>query len=427
MSEYFRDTLGNGLRVITVEMPHLHSCEMACYVDVGSRHETPELAGICHFLEHILFRGTADYPESYRLERAFEALGGAVNASTDSECTCFHSRLHPRHVREGAALFASMLCRPLFSELEMERQVIMEEALEELNEQGEDISPDNLSARLLWPGHPLSLPTLGTRDSIARIGEEDLRRHHAAFFTPARTVLAVAGRVSRSDVVAAAESAFGAWGAAAAHESPPEPPPQPPVSPATCWVRDSDSQINMQLAFSLPGRGDPRTIDLRVLRWILSWGGASRLMLRLREKLGLTYSADANLALFADCGCLSIDMALAPAKLVPAVKETIAIIEELRNELVGSEELEGVVQAFLFDLDFNRDHVEAATARFGWGEMAAYLRTSEQDRREVAGVTPERLRETARALLGPQLRKAVVVGPYRPEDRDRVERLLAGD
>src|SRR5512133_3228410 len=85
MPEYYRDCFDNGLRLMTVEMPHLHSAEMLCYVGVGSRHEEETDAGISHFLEHMLFRGTSDYPDSLSLEQAFEALGGMVNASTDAE------------------------------------------------------------------------------------------------------------------------------------------------------------------------------------------------------------------------------------------------------------------------------------------------------------------------------------------------------
>jgi len=81
MEEFFLDTLPNGLRVVTVEMPHLHSAEVVCYVGVGSRFEAPERTGISHFLEHMVFRGTAEFADSLELERAFEAIGGAVNAA----------------------------------------------------------------------------------------------------------------------------------------------------------------------------------------------------------------------------------------------------------------------------------------------------------------------------------------------------------
>ena len=109
MIRSFTHTLLNGLRVVCVEMPHLHAAELAVYLKVGSRNDPPAKAGLSHFLEHMLFRGTADFGSSLEIENAFEAIGGAPNAATDAESTCYYSRIHPDHVRRGMEIFASML------------------------------------------------------------------------------------------------------------------------------------------------------------------------------------------------------------------------------------------------------------------------------------------------------------------------------
>jgi predicted Zn-dependent peptidase len=423
-SEYHRDLLDNGLRLITVEMPHLHSVEMACYIGVGSRHEEEKVAGISHFLEHMLFRGTADYPSSLDLERAFEAIGGAVNAVTDAETTCYHSRLHPEHIQAGASIFASMLRRPLLQDLEVERRIILEEALEDYDEFGREINPDSLTGPLLWPGHPLSRPTIGHREAILGISEEALRLHHQTYYVPAQAVIVLAGRVRRSECLRAVTDAFGDWQGCV----PPAPLSfEPPVAlekPQAQWLRHSDSQVNVQLAFRMPGRRHPRMVPLRVLRRVLSGSGSSRLMLRLREVLGLTYSVEANLSAFADSGCFTVDLAVAPASLVPVIAELLAIFEELVRKPVGEEELQGVVRTFLYDLDFCLDHPEEMAMRFGWGEVADCLRTLDRDRREVRALTPESLLETVREFFTPAALKLAVVGPFRRGDRKQVENLL---
>ena len=203
--------LPNGLRLVAVTMPHLHSAELALYVKVGGRNDPSDKAGLSHFLEHMLFRGTTDLPTTLDLETAFEAIGGSVNASTDEESTCYFSRLHPDHVAKGIELLASMLLRPTLSDIETEKRIITEEALDDLNEQGEEINPHNLASRLLWPGHPIGRPTIGFLDTIASFDRRDLEQHLKQFYAPGNAVLVVAGSVLPETVFAAAAAAFGGW------------------------------------------------------------------------------------------------------------------------------------------------------------------------------------------------------------------------
>src|SRR5450631_3111994 len=104
-------------------MPHLHSAELALYLKAGARNDPPGREGLSHFLEHILFRGTADFASSLEIENAFEVIGGTPNASTDAESTCFYSRVHPDHFRRGMEIFASMLMRPGLEGLEIEKRI----------------------------------------------------------------------------------------------------------------------------------------------------------------------------------------------------------------------------------------------------------------------------------------------------------------
>ncbi|MBE0504350.1 MAG: insulinase family protein [Desulfuromonadales bacterium] len=425
MPEFHLERFPNGLRLLTIEMPHLHSAEMLCYVGVGSRYEAEHEGGISHFLEHMLFRGTEDYPKSFCLEAAFESIGGAVNASTDAEATCYHTRFHPDRLDLCAQLFASLLRRPLLEGIEVERRIIIEEALEDYNEQGIEINADNLTSRLLWPGHPLSQPTIGTSDSLAAMSIAALQRHHQTFYTPHNTVIAVAGAITHTNAQQAISAAFANW------EGQPAPPPNPWSEPATeqdvpesVWVHDSDSQVGVQLAFRLPGRSDARQMELRVLRRLLTCGGTSRLLLRLREELGLTYSVDAALSLFAESGCLSIDLAVAPENLVAAIREVLAVLNEIRTTPVSAEELERLKATYLYDLDFSQDHTDEMATRYGWGEICGTLRTTEDDRQDVIAITADSLQKAAWELLTPQRLKLAVVGPFRRRDQGEIAALL---
>ncbi len=424
MTEYLCDTLANGLRVISVPMPHHHSAEVMIYVGVGSRYETASKAGVSHFLEHMLFKGTADFPSGLTLERAFEAVGGSANAATDSETTCFHSRVHPNHIAEGIGLFGSMLQRPLFKDIEMERRVILEEAMGDLNETGRQINSDNIIATLLFPNHPLGQPTVGNRPAIERLTLRQLQQHHATYYTPHNTVLAVAGPVNHQQVVAAAKAHFDQWQGA-----------KVPAAKAWTdfsgtdrplrWVRDAGSQVSLQLAFLLPGRDSKHTANLRVLRRLLGWGGMSRLMLRLREELGLTYAVDAALALYADAGTLAIDLAVSTENLGKATTAILEIFSELHSTEVDSDELDHILNCYRCDLDYSRDQVDEMALRYTWGEMTGCHRTIANDLAAIDTVTSAGLRQTAREFITPTNLRGAIVGPYRTRERKEVEKIIA--
>ena len=264
-------TLDNGLRVVCVAMPHLHSAELAIYLKVGGRNDPPGREGLSHFLEHMLFRGTAEYPTSLAIESAFEVIGGAPNAATDAESTYYYSRVHPDSVKKAMEIFTSMLMQPLMTGIDVERRIIAEEAREDLNEQDEEVNADTIVSRMLWPRHPLGMPTIGTLESIAAIDRGDLERHLNTYYIPGNAVLVVSGPVASEAIFAAAAACFGHWQARNV--------PQPlPVTfryqgPRFQCVQDSDSQMNLQIAFLGFARDDRRFMALRFLRRILAGGG----------------------------------------------------------------------------------------------------------------------------------------------------------
>lgn len=424
MAEYYRTELANGLRLLVTTLPHLHSAEVTCYVGVGVRNEPESKAGISHFLEHMLFRGNEKHPSGPLIEQAFERLGGEINAATDAEVTSFDATVHPDLVADALQLFADLLIEPLFLSMETERAIVLEEALSDFNEHGDDICLDNRIAKLMWGDHPLALPVIGFPDTIRRLQLDDLRRWHRQYYVPRNVVISVAGPLECSRVQAAVEQAFSAW-----RGEEPAPvqrfdPAQVGAGPRSCWVRDSGSQVALQMAWRTAGCLAPSSIGNRVLRRILGDGGASRLMQHLREESGLTYSVDASLEEYAECGCLSVDMSTEPEKLLPAVKIIIAEMERAR-ELVSSAELQRVVQMGLYRLHFSRDNVEELAVRYGWGEISNNMRTLLDDTTAWQQVTAQQVQLAALETLQPQRCCFACVGPWREEDRAAVEVELA--
>ncbi len=422
MPEYRIDTLPNGLRLVTVEMPHLHNAELICYFGIGGRHESEEFAGISHFLEHMLFRGAGRYANSSAIERAFETIGGAVNASTDAESTCYHSRVHPTHAAKGIEIFAEMLRNPLFNDLEIERRIIIEEAREDFNEQGAQTNPDNLMVTLLWPLQPLGMPLIGSDQSLEAMDLVALRNFHQQNYVPQNTVIACSGSIEPDIVLRAVEQFFGDWQgdeplpAAAALPHRPGPHQQ--------WTFDSDSQVCLQLAFPMAGLSDPRPLHYSLLRRLLSGGGSALLPQRLREECGLTYAVEANCSMLSDTGYFSIDLAIAPKNLVAALKETLDVLNRLRENPPETEALDTARTSYLYDIEFSLDQPEAMTVRYGWGLQAKCLRTLEQDRTEVLSIGPAQIQELACELFTREQLHLVVVGPWEKPQRIAVDLIL---
>lgn len=417
-----RTTLPNGLRVVAVEMPHLNSAEIAAYIRVGGRHDSREKAGLAHFLEHMLFRGTAEHPSNLELEADFEAIGGCINAATDAETTCYYTRVHPDHVAEGVRLLSVMLLSPSLSGIEIEKKIITEEALEDINEEGEEINPDNLASRLLWPDHPIGMPTIGYLDTIAGFTEDDLRRHLARHYVPRNAVLVVAGRIRADEIFEAAERCFAPWTGLG-------PPPQLPVSesqdsPGCIFVRDADSQVDLQIAFRGFPRSDGRIAPLRLMRRILTGGGCSRLHLNLRERLGIVYSVDAQLAAYDDTGCFSIELSTAPENLPIAVTEVLRETLRLATEPVGEGELGRVRRGYFFDLDYSRDSTFDMQVRYGWGELVGMVRSMEEDKAEAEMVDPGSIMAAARELFAPGRLNLVVVGPVKGSVKREIAKIV---
>jgi predicted Zn-dependent peptidase len=417
-----RKTLPNGLRVVAVEMPHLHSTEIAVYIRVGGRDDSPAKAGLAHFLEHMLFRGTAEHSTNLELEAAFEAIGGCVNAATDAESTSFYSRVHPDHVTEGLRLLAAMVLTPTFPGIDIEKRIITEEALEDLNDHGEDINPDNLSSGMLWPGHPLGMPTIGYLDTISTITEADLREHMARYYVPTNAVVVAAGRVSADDVFRAVSDAFGRWAGPVAPGR--LPPLREQETPRTLFVKDADSQVDLQITFRGFSRLDPQLAATRLLRRVLAGGGCSRLHLNLRERLGIVYSVDAQLAAYDETGCFSIELSTAPENLITAVEEVLRETRRLAEEVVSDDELRRVRQGYFFDLAYSEDSTFEMQVRYGWGELMGMVKGIEEERAEVEAVDVATLQAVACRLFAPNALNLVAVGPVKAAAKRQVDQLL---
>ena len=295
------DRLESGLTVGIEEMPWTRTVSIGVYVGVGARDESPEQSGVSHFLEHLLFKGTADR-SAQEISRAVDRVGGDINAFTSKEYTAFFCRLPARYAVEGIELLGDVLTSPSIrdGDVESERQVILEELAMD------DDSPDDVVhrefARQVFEGHPLGRDTAGERSTVESLTADEVRRFHAEHYRAGNTVVAVAGAVGTAEIRRAVDRAFGAFpsGDGTIPRSAPC-----AIGPDTT-IPDDTEQVHLIVGGRALKRLDPDREVLDVVDHVLGGGLSSRLFDEIRERRGLAYSVFSGTASYSDSGAWSI-------------------------------------------------------------------------------------------------------------------------
>jgi predicted Zn-dependent peptidase len=400
--------LPSGLRVVTVELPHLHTASLVLYVKVGSRLERPEDNGLSHFVEHMLFRGTERHPTSYDINFAFESLGGTLYAETGRDYSLFQVTLVPALLDGGLDLFGELFTRPRFADLELERQLILEELNEDYDERGAEINSADLARGLLFADHPLAQRIIGPPENVERFTAEDVRRHFARYYCAANSILVAAGPVAHGALVTAAERHLGdlapgaeAHAEAASFEQ---------NGARFLHVPDSGAQSSVEVLWRGVPELDPDAMAQVALVRALDDGMSTRLHYRLCDQLGLAYSLQAGLEPLHDVTVLEVTGATANAKVPELVARLLELADELRRTGISEAELAKVKRRFRYDLLSSIDDANAMAGWFG-GTALYYPPTSLEERAaRMDAVTVEDVRRAAGRVLAPDNLAVVVVG-----------------
>jgi predicted Zn-dependent peptidase len=417
---YHLSVLPNGLRVASAEMPHMASVCIGLWAAVGSRHESARLNGAAHFLEHLLFKGTRRRT-ARRISGEVEALGGYLDAFTAEDHTCYFAKAEAARLPALADVLADLYQHSQLpaAEVERERGVIREEIMM-YRDQPAQVAEELLAAAM-WPAHPLGRPLAGTEQSVAAMRREDLLAFWRAGYHARSSLLTVAGNVRHADVLAQVapllaalpagrQRPFARWTPGASHPgSGNNGTSGRPRAVVDC--RESE-QVQLALGFAAPGRHDAARFANRLLSSLLGEKMNSRLFQSLRERRGLCYSIQSDLATFADTGMLSISAGL-EAKHVPAALRLIRLeLQRLCASAVGTRELRETRDYLIGQ---HRLGLESTTNQMMWlGEsLLGHGRVMDPDEvaRAIGGVTAAAVRAAACACLGEGFRALVAVGP----------------
>ena len=420
VQRYEQTTLANGLRVVSCEMPHTRSVAISSYVGVGSRYEPDDRAGISHFVEHMVFKGTERRPNPLDISAQIESTGGMINAGTEQELTVYWCKVAQPYFSTSMDLLLDMLrnsiCR--LDDIEKERHVIHEE-LAMINDYPAS-RVDSLIDEMLWPDHPLGRDIGGSHDSVNGIDRDMIVKHMGEYYTPSNTVISVAGSIPHSEVVAEVERLSWDWPDSVT------PPPAPIVG------HQQQSQLRLEyrkteqlhLSIALPGLAldDPDIYALDLLSVILGEGMSSRLFIELRENRGLAYDVHSGVSHFRDTGAFIITAGVDPGsayEAVPAILEQVARIRDSIDE----REVERAKQLVAGRLMLRMEDTRAVSAWMGSQETVRgeMLEVDEVVER-VREVTSDDLRRVASQNLVDDHLNLAVVGPCR--GRKRLSKLL---
>ncbi len=421
-----RRRLPTGLTLISVPRPGNDHFYLSMLIRAGARLETPESFGVAHFLEHMMFRGSATHPGFAQLAEAFERLGGEWNAATGHEHTEYwYSGIS--HVAEPAlALFADFLENPKFEDIEVERNVIERELDGETNDHGHSTDMDYHVACLMWPGSTMAHPILGTKATIGKMTVAKLNAFRDKHYAPANMALCVIGGESGEGMLDRVEKLFAGHRSAYAAKAREKFPVVPAfVGPKWKWIEHSDNEYEIRLSFLVGGEWSPEAQELELLSRLLADGFCARLVRRLREELGLVYDIAAWTALSTEMGTLEISASCATDQLEHFLKELFAALRRLADEGPTTGEMERISTRALVDLELFASHPDGIVQKLSWAAVSGKTVRLADDRAHILAATPDSLKALARATFRKDKAALAVLGPKSANIEARLEKALA--
>jgi predicted Zn-dependent peptidase len=330
-----RTVLPNGLIVLTERMEHLRSVAMGVWIKSGSRCEAPEINGISHFVEHMVFKGTRSRSAQH-IAREMDSIGGNLDAFTGKETICFNVKSLADHVPIALDVLADLVLNPTFAstEIERERSVILEEI--KIDEDNPDVLVHELFTQNFWKDHPLGKPILGTTQTVGRLDQQKLFDYHTGIFRAGNMVFSAAGDLEHDQFVEAVTQKFAPLlPGEPAYES------QTPQASARILLQNKKALEQVQLCLGVPA---PRITDdnrfaTLILNTVLGGGMSSRLFQTIREERGMAYAIYSDLSPYSDTGSLCVYAGTSAGKALEVVDLVMAEFRNLKEVPLSEEEL----------------------------------------------------------------------------------------
>ena len=401
-----RDVLPNGLRLLTERMPHVRSVSIGVWLTRGSRHEPQEQSGIAHFVEHMLFKGTATR-SAEDIAQTIDSIGGQMDAFTAKEYASYYIKVLDEHLPLAVDVLADIVRRPAFTQedIEREKKVVLEEI-----KMVED-TPDDLVHELFtenfWVDHPLGRPILGTRETVEALTQAALRRYFESAYTAPNMIVAAVGNVEHAQVRALVDKAFGTVSSEAEELS-----SMPPRVEPRIIIRNKElEQSHVCLGTSSYQQDHADRYSSYVLNTVLGGSMSSRLFQNVREKRGLAYAVFSGLSAYRDAGSMTIYAGCSNHAIGELIDVVVVELKRLKDELLPQSELRRAKDHLKGSLMLNLESTSSRMSHLARQEIYFDRQFGLDETLEwVERVSLEDVRRVARDLLKDGALAATVLG-----------------
>jgi len=409
MQDWRLTELDSGERVISERLEHVRSAAVGYWIGAGSRDEEEDEAGVTHFIEHLLFKGTERF-SALQIAEIFDELGGELNAATSREHTLVYARVPDHHLSTAMDVMGDMVFAPSFSELGAERDVVLEEIA--MYEDAPQELVHDLIAAAVFAGHPLGRPVIGTAEVISSVSADRVAQYHDEMYVPGNIVVAAAGNVDHEQVVDLVEQALQRRRSSGAERRNMRQPLVQVPPPQLHFQRKDTEQYHVCLAAPGISRSDRRRFAASLLDAILGGSASSRLFQEIREKRGMAYAVYSFLSQYTDTGQIGIYLGTREDNLAEALGIAAEQIAEIAAGNIPEKELERAKENLKGRILLSMESTSTRMNRLGKSLITdSELLSLDRIVAEIDAVEPASVAGLAASLLAPERLSAACIGP----------------
>jgi predicted Zn-dependent peptidase len=421
VQKYVISELDSGQRVITERLTHVRSVALGYWIGAGSRDERDERAGVSHFIEHLLFKGSERY-SAQEIAEIFDGLGGELNAATSREHTVVYARVADHHLETAIEVMSDMVYSPSLVEVDSEREVVLEE-IAMYEDQPQELVHD-LIAEAVFGQHPLGRPVIGTTDVISTISRRAISAYHRSMYVPGNIVMAAAGNLDHNELVRLLERAERKVQQPPARGRRVRSPLVKAPPPNLRFARKDTEQYHVCVGAPGIARSDRRRFAASLLDAILGGSASSRLFQEIREKRGMAYSVYSFASQYTDTGQIGFYVGTREENLDECLAIAAEQVAEVAAGNLKPDELERAKENLKGRILLSMESTSNRMSRLGKSLITdTEILSLDRIIAEIDAVEADALAELAGLLLAPERLSAAGIGPDEDRFAAAVERI----